>query len=171
MQESATTGSDGCCTTTSRGRRPPRCPDTTVPQTTSRTDFPCRSGPGTDSSPRPTTSEQRSDGLDLHCGDRGHRLQPPKQQSPIDEPCIFGEDQGAGSGAACSELNAWTPASLSPSNGVIGPLPAPRQKSSPVESANQKPTSFSSVRTRCPLSRLDEKASATISLNVFCVFP
>ena len=47
--------------------------------------------------------------------------------------------QGGGSGVVFAELKACTPASLSPSNGVTGPS-GPRQKSSPVGSANQAPT-------------------------------
>ena len=71
---------------------------------------------------------------------------------------------GAGSGSAFAELKACTPASLSPSNGVIGLL-TPRQKSSASWSANQTPMRFRSTRCRLPLTSVDEKASWTISLR------
>ena len=45
----ATTAFISCCTTTSRGRPPPRCRDTTGPRMTSRTDCGSRSGRGTES--------------------------------------------------------------------------------------------------------------------------
>lgn len=45
----AMTGSDACCTTTSRGQRRPRCLVTTIQRRTCRTVCTSRSGPGTDS--------------------------------------------------------------------------------------------------------------------------
>jgi hypothetical protein len=53
----ATTGSDRCCTTISRGRPQPRCPAITGPPMMSRTGCVSRAGRGTDSSTRrvPTT--------------------------------------------------------------------------------------------------------------------
>ena len=77
---------------------------------------------------------------------------------------VVGSDYGAGSGSAFAELNACTPASLSPSNGVTG-LFGPRQKSSSLGSANHIPTRFRSTRTRLPLTSVDENASWTIRWN------
>src|SRR5262249_37657942 len=82
----------------------------------------------------------------------------------------LGRRQGGGSGSALAELNACTPASLSPSNGVTG-LTSPRQTSSSSGSANQHATRRRSTRTRLPLTSVDEKASVTIRLNVFWPFP
>ena len=73
-----------------------------------------------------------------------------------------------GSGSAFAELNACTPAWLSPSNGVVPLTPvAAGQKSSSLGSANQTPTLFRSTRVRVPLTSVDENASWTISLKVF----
>jgi hypothetical protein len=72
---------------------------------------------------------------------------------------------GSGSGAAFADLNACTPAELSPSNGVVAPAPCPRQKSSPAGSANQTPMLLRSTRVRTPPTTVDENASPTISFR------
>ena len=76
-----------------------------------------------------------------------------------------------GSGVVFAELNACTPASSSPSNGVTGACPLPRQKSSPAGSANHAPTWLRSTRTRLPSTSVLENASETMSLNVLCARP
>ena len=60
------------------------------------------------------------------------------------------------------ELSIWTPASASPSKPVTG-LPAPRQLSSSLGSANQTPTELRSVRVCLALSKAN--ASSTMSLK------
>src|SRR5262245_41853555 len=81
---------------------------------------------------------------------------------------------GYGSGAPgrlLAELNACTPASLSPSNGVIGPPPLPKQMSSSAGSANHMPTWLRSTRTRLPLTSVEANASSTIRWNSACALP
>src|SRR5215813_1855134 len=77
---------------------------------------------------------------------------------------------GAGSGSALAELKACTPASPSPSKGVMGLL-GPRQKSSSTGSANHTPTRLRSTRTRLPFTSVEENASWTIKVKVLWALP
>src|SRR4051812_2822483 len=77
---------------------------------------------------------------------------------------------GAGSGWVLAELNACTPASLSPSNGVTGLL-GPRQKSSSAGPANHMPTWLGSTRTRWPLTIVVENASAAMRWSPLPALP
>lgn len=70
-----------------------------------------------------------------------------------------------------AELKACTPATPSPSNGVVEPPPLPKQKSSSAGSANHTPIRFSSLRTRPPFPIVEEKASFTIRLKALCPLP
>src|SRR6476661_2341286 len=66
------------------------------------------------------------------------------------------------------EFIIWTPADASPSNWVTG-LAAPRQPSSSLGSANQKPTELSSLRIW--VSLLKANASSTMRRKVLAALP
>ena len=66
------------------------------------------------------------------------------------------------------EFIIWTPAEASPSNWVTG-LAAPRQPSSSLGSANQKPTELSSLRIW--VSLLKANASSTMRRKVSAALP